>query len=295
MTGRTTQSASGQLSTCSSATRGPGAPERGRARLPPMPDPVPSAPVRAHPLVQPARRPGQSPYPEAMDRPPQAPGAVGGPSGPGPAEPTPLSLAIGGTRGLLDSSLPAVLFVLVYSRFGLRPGVTAALVLAAVLLVVRLLRKESPRYAANGFLGVAISAFVALRLGRAEGYFLPGIIFSALYGLVFAGSLLVRRPLVGVVTAALEGAGGPVSARLQRVYWWSTLGWAAVFGSRAVVQGALYALGRPGWLAGARLAMGWPLTLLALGLTAAAVRRARAHHGPAPAPAAPGPGPALGS
>lgn len=219
-----------------------------------------------------------------MDRSPQASDAAAAPADPRtpagpetPAEQTSLSLAIGGSRGLLDSSLPAVLFVLVYSRYGLRPGVSAALGLAAVLLVVRLLRRESPRYAANGFVGVAVSAFVALRLGRAEGYFLPGIIFSALYGLVFAGSLLVRRPLVGVVAAALDGSAGPVPARMARVHWWSTLGWAAVFGSRAAVQGTLYAVGATGWLAATRLAMGWPLTLLALGLTAAAVRRAGAH------------------
>lgn len=223
-----------------------------------------------------------NPPPPAQDA-AAAPAAPCAATGPGPAEQTPLSLAIGGGRGLVDSSLPAVVFVLVYSRYGLRPGVAAALGLAAVLLLVRLLRRESPRYAANGFLGVAVSAFVALRLGRAEGYFLPGIVFSALYGLVFAGSLLVRRPLVGVVTAALEGATGPVPARTARVYWWSTLGWAAVFGSRAVVQGTLYAVGATGWLAATRLAMGWPLTLLALGLTAAAVRRVAVHDAPAPA------------
>lgn len=191
--------------------------------------------------------------------------------------PSALATAIGGWRGVLDSSLPAVLFVLVYTRLGLRPAVYAALGLAAVLLVVRLLRREPVRYAANGFAGVAISTLFALWLGRAEGYFLPGIIVNAVYAAVFLISVAVRRPLVGLVIKALSpaDAAGPVDGRVARVHMWATVGWAAVFATRAGVQGALYLAGRPGWLATAKLALGWPLTLLALAATVAAVRRVR--------------------
>lgn len=189
--------------------------------------------------------------------------------------PTPLALAIGGKRGLVDSGLPAAVFVLVYGWLGLRPAVGVALGLGGVLLGVRLVRREPARYALNGFFGIAISALVALRLGRAEGFFLPGIVVNAAYAAAFLGSMALRRPLVGVILAALERpVDGPPAMRLRRVHVWATLGWAGVFGVRAVVQGALYLAGQPGWLAATKLVMGWPLTISAVVLTTAAVRRA---------------------
>jgi hypothetical protein len=194
-----------------------------------------------------------------------------------------LATAIGGRRGIVDSSLPALLFVLVYARLGLRPAVGAALGLAGVLLLVRLVRREPVRYAANGFFGVAISTLFALWLGRAEGYFLPGIIINAVYAAVFLISIAVRRPLVGLVLSALNTRESirPGDARMTRVYMWATAGWAALFATRAGVQGALYLADRPGWLAATKIGLGWPLTLVALALTMAAVRRTGATERPA--------------
>lgn len=188
-----------------------------------------------------------------------------------------LATAIGGTRGVVDSALPPLLFVLVYAWLGLRAAVAAALVLAGVLLAVRLTRREPLRYAANGLFGVVISALVALWLGRAEGFFLPGIIVNAVYAAAFLVSIVVRKPLVGLVLAALDprAHAGPVTGRVARVHVWATAGWAAVFGVRVAVQGALYLANQPGWLAATKIALGWPLTLLAVALTTAAVRRAR--------------------
>ena len=54
----------------------------------------------------------------------------------------------------------------------------------------------------------------------------------------------------------------------------TTLLWAGVSLSRMVVQGGLYLAGLPGWLAAARLGMGWPLTLGAVVVTVSVIRRA---------------------
>jgi len=202
-----------------------------------------------------------------------------------PPPPSALATAIGGPRGMVDNALPPLVFVLAFARFGLRPAVVTALAVAGVLLMVRAVRREPLRYAANGFAGVAISALFALWLGRAEGFFLPGIIVNAVYAAVFVGSIVVRKPLVGVVLGALRPGSrvGPVDGRMARVHMWATAGWAGVFATRAVVQGALYLAGRPGWLAASKIALGWPLTLIALGLTTAAVRRASPVDSRAPA------------
>jgi hypothetical protein len=47
-----------------------------------------------------------------------------------------------------------------------------------------------------------------------------------------------------------------------------------VFGARFVVQHWLYATNQVGWLAFARIAMGWPLTAIAVLVTVWAVRKA---------------------
>jgi hypothetical protein len=62
------------------------------------------------------------------------------------------------------------------------------------------------------------------------------------------------------------------------------VGWAVVFASRAAVQGTLYVMDRPGLLAAARLLMGWPLTIAAVALTVAGIKRVRRRTDAAPSP-----------
>ncbi len=191
------------------------------------------------------------------------------------AGPTVLAQAIGGVRGIIDSGLPALVFVVVAALTTLRAAVIVALAFAAALFLARLLRREPLRYAISGGFGVAVSALVALRLGKTEGFFLPGIAVNAAYGAAFLVSIALRRPLVGVLVRSL---GRP--APEGRVAVATTALWAGVFLARAVVQGALYLAGHAGWLAAAKLAMGWPLTLSALAVTAAAIRRTPQNTGP---------------
>lgn len=201
--------------------------------------------------------------------------------------PTLLADALGGRRGILDSSLPAVVFVAVQSFAGLRTGVTAAVGFAALVLALRVTRKEPWQQAVNGFVGVALAALIAARTHSAEGFFLPGIAKNAVWALVGAVSLALRRPLAGYALAALDRryAGWRADPGLRRAATWATLLWVAVFGVRVVVQGLLYLAGRPGWLAVANLALGWPLYALAIAATYALVRRPVATAPPAAAPA----------
>ena len=201
-----------------------------------------------------------------------------------PAKPA-LVDALGGKRGLVDSGLPAVVFVFVNSVVqafsGREPALRAAVVAAVAtglgVLVLRLVRKETLQQAISGFLGLGIAVFFALRSGEARGFFLPGIFINIAYGVAFLGSALIGRPLVGAIYNAVEGIGARwrEDARLRRVFAYASIGWALVFASRAAVQGTLYVMDRPGLLAAARLLMGWPLTIAAVALTVAYVKRAR--------------------
>ncbi len=212
---------------------------------------------------------------------PDAPTTVSGESTAKPA----LIEALGGKRGLVDSGLPAVVFVFVNSvvqafagrDVALRAALIGAVVTGVAIIVLRLVRKETLQQAISGFFGLAIAVFFAARSGEARGFFLPGIFINMAYGAVFLGSALIGRPIVGVIYAAVEGLDKRwrEDPSLRRVFAFASVGWSLVFASRAVVQGILYTMDRPGLLAAARLLMGWPLTIAAVALTVAYVKRAR--------------------
>lgn len=185
---------------------------------------------------------------------------------------------MGGISGLIYSSVPVVVFVLANAFFGLNPAIWAALGAAAVITAVRVVRKEPLQPAISGFFGVGIAVFIAYQTGDAKGFFLFGIWTALVYGGVFLLSVLVRRPLVGVVWSALNGLGqswrqDPVS---RRAYDIATLTFVGVFAARYVVQKWLYDEDLTGWLAFAKLAMGYPLFAVALAVTVWAVRKATA-------------------
>jgi hypothetical protein len=111
--------------------------------------------------------------------------------------------------------------------------------------------------------------------GEARGFFLPGILVDAAYGAVFAGSALIGYPLVGSLYGLLyRRRDCREDERLRRLFLLATFGWSAVFAVRAGVQAFLYREDLPGLLAVGKLLLGWPLTLAAVALTLAAVRRA---------------------
>jgi hypothetical protein len=150
-----------------------------------------------------------------------------------------------------------------------------------VLTVYRLARRQPVQQALSGALGVGIGALIAARTGQARGYFLLGIWGSFVYAVPFAVSVLVRRPLVGLVWEFLDPTppedAPPWHRRrpLLRAYAWATLLCTLFFLARGLVQLALYHRNDTGWLAFARIAMGYPLTVIALGASYLLVTRAR--------------------
>ena len=200
------------------------------------------------------------------------------------AEPPTIAEAVGGPVGMAETSLPAVAFVAAYAISGSDTDVAAivAVALALVLAVARLVRGETPRFALSGLIGVAFAAFIATRSGRAENFFLPGLLANAAYASAFVISILVRRPLVGVIVSHLdgEGSGWRDEPRRVRAFTRASWLWAALFLVRLVVQLPLYLAGEVVALGVARTAMGLPLFVLGLWLTWRLVRR------PPPEPAA---------
>lgn len=177
-----------------------------------------------------------------------------------------LADAIGGWRGIIDSSLPSLVFVIAYlaTSQNLTFAIWCALGAGAIIAIWRLVRRQSLQQVLGGFGGVALSAFIAGRTGNAADFFLPGLLINLAYGLAFAISNLVRWPLIGVGVGAATGdiAGWRSDAQLRRAYVIATWLWAGMFALKLAVQLPLYFAELVGALGVAKIVMGWPLMLL---------------------------------
>jgi hypothetical protein len=137
-----------------------------------------------------------------------ATGSAAAPDGGG--DPPPLTFdrhlvleQLGGWRGMVDATLPTVAFIVANSLDGLRTGIWAALACALLVFVLRLVRRESVQQAFSGLFAVGIAVAIAAFTGKARDFYVPGIIRNAGLTVVLLGSVLVRRPLVGVIAEFL--------------------------------------------------------------------------------------------
>jgi hypothetical protein len=182
-----------------------------------------------------------------------------------------LANALGGWRGVIDSGLPTAVFLIIFTVSGreLNPAIIGAAVTAVVLAVIRLLRKQSMQQVLSGLIGVAIAAWFSRSTGKAEDFFVPGLLTNAAYAVGIAISILVRHPLVGYVIGGLTGdltswRQDPERAKLYRlISWW----WVGMFSLRLAVQLPLYFAGNVELLGTAKLVLGWPLFLAVAWIT----------------------------
>ncbi|GGM12070.1 DUF3159 domain-containing protein [Nakamurella endophytica] len=213
---------------------------------------------------------------------PAAPGAEDG-AGQAAARTRPtLWDQLGGPMGMVDSGLPVVVFVIVNAFAGLGWAIGSSLACGAVIAAWRLIRRKPVMQAIGGLIGVGVAAFIAYRTGSAKGYFLFGIWSFVVYGAGLVLSILVRWPLVGVVWEGLNGRGmrWRQDRSLVRRYDAATAVWVLVFVIRFVVQRWLYDTDKVGWLATARLVMGYPMWFLAIVATVLIVGSAAGMHLP---------------
>lgn len=193
------------------------------------------------------------------------------------SKPSPRALldAMGGARGLVESLLPGILFLVLFTTTrSVWLAVLVPLVVSIGFVAWRVLQRGQPVLAFAGLIGVGISAAIALITGQGEDNFLWGFTVNTVVVLVLLGSMLARRPLVGIVAGALTGT--PYAWRTERakraVAWRASLLWLVVIAARLAVQVPLYLAGAVEALAATKLIMGVPLYLAALWVTWLMVR-----------------------
>jgi Protein of unknown function (DUF3159) len=185
--------------------------------------------------------------------------------------------AFGGRRGLLDTALPGILFVIVFLVSGreLNSALIAAIATGGVLLAVRLLRRDTIQHTLSGFVGVVIAAVVARTTGRAEDYFLPGLLLNGGLALTYLVSILVRWPAIGVIVGPITGEGMAWRQDPPRRAAYTSATWVFFAGQcvRAAIQTPLWLVGALGALAASKLVLGWPLLLLQVWIAYRLLRR----------------------
>ncbi len=183
--------------------------------------------------------------------------------------------AIGGPRGVIESMLPGVVFVVLFvitSNLHLTIAVSA--VLAVLQVIVRLIQRQSVMGALSGLLAVGICLIWAWKSHQARDYYMFGFVTNSFYLVLLSASLLVQIPGLGFViefirTLPTENFREWLSdwrsdRNLTRAYTAITVLWICVFALRLLVQVPLYVTNHVGLLGTARLLMGIPFWALAI-------------------------------
>ncbi|WP_262379438.1 DUF3159 domain-containing protein [Nonomuraea sp. PA05] len=203
-----------------------------------------------------------------------------------------LAKALGGVRGIIEAAVPTIAFTLswIFSE-DLKLSLIISVSLSVVLLLIRVVQRSTPQFVINSLIGIAIGAFFASRSGDAKDYFLPGILYNAGYAVAMLISIVTRWPVVGFLIGSVTGDPtawhkDPGIVRLcQRLTWLLLLPCAV----RVAVQGPVYLFGggdeAVAALGFAKIVMGWPLQVAALGAMLWLLGRGRTPIKPPVAPA----------
>jgi Protein of unknown function (DUF3159) len=208
-----------------------------------------------------------------------------------------LAEILGGRGGAVDATVPVVAFVAAFTiadASGWASPVAwaggAAVLVGAVVAVIRLVRGGRPRAVLFGLLGVAVAALVALYTGRAVDFFLVQIVTNAVSALVWAVSIVIRWPLLGLVvgTALGQRTRWRHDPDLLRGYQRASWVWVGQYLVRLAVFLPLYAADAVVALGIARTVLTWPLVALCVTLSWPVLRSALpAGHGGLRHPAVP--------
>ncbi|MEV5572743.1 DUF3159 domain-containing protein [Spirillospora sp. NPDC052269] len=181
-----------------------------------------------------------------------------------------LTKVFGGRRGVLEGAVPTIAFtggwVVTHDlRLSLYIGGGSAL----LLLAARVVQRSTPQFVLNSLVGIAIAAFFALRSGKAQDAFLPGMLYSGAVSLLMLLSIVSRWPFVGFMIGAAnpeDPFGWRKDPAMVRVC--TRLSWLLMLPGvlKLAFQIPLYLADQVVALGVAKVVLGWPAYVGALGL-----------------------------
>lgn len=179
--------------------------------------------------------------------------------------------AFGGVRGTVETMLPGLLFVMIYTiNRDVKLSALAAGAVAVLLVIVRLLRKDTVKHAFSGVFGVGVGVAFALFTGSAKGFYLPGMIYGAGLGVAFTVSALVGFPLLGVILGPVFKENLSWRTRnpgRKKAYIKASLAWGIIFLAKYAILFPLYWWGDATQLGWVLIALKLPPMVLAVYFT----------------------------
>lgn len=170
--------------------------------------------------------------------------------------------ALGGKKGLLDSGLPALLFLVVFNVFDdLHIALYGAVGASIVLTIIRLAMRDTIQHVISGLIGVLLCAYLANRSGNASDFYIPKLLINLAYGSAYLIANLAGWPVIGVILGPLLGENfmWRKNPERKRAYIRAGWLWVALFFGRIAVQYPIYKSGNVNLLGTVNLAMGYPL------------------------------------
>ena len=170
--------------------------------------------------------------------------------------------AFGGKKGLIDSGIPAVIFLVVFNVSDrLNSALFASIAISAILTIIRLARRDTIQHAVSGFIGVFICAWFANRTGNASDLYIPKLLTNLGYGTLYLVGNLVGWPILGLMLGPILGENlkWRNHPERKRAYTLASWLWVAMFFTRIAVQYPIYRSGNVNLLGTVNLAMGYPL------------------------------------
>ncbi|MBV2154021.1 DUF3159 domain-containing protein [Kitasatospora sp. SUK 42] len=179
--------------------------------------------------------------------------------------------AFGGVRGMIDMTLPGLVFIITYNiTHQVSASAWAALGLSALFVVARLVKRETIQHAFSGVFGVALGAWISMKSGKAEDFYLPGLLWNVAYCVGLAISALVRWPMIGLMLGPITGE--MFTWRKENpgrfaAYTKATWAWVLIMGLKPLILFPLYFTHNVNLLGWLKVALGIPPLLLAMYVT----------------------------
>jgi hypothetical protein len=171
-----------------------------------------------------------------------------------------------GRSNTLDTIIPPLLYALVNMLAGPLLAVLSAVVLAAILTVLRLVRKQPWLYAVSGLVLTLLAAGLAWFTQNAASFFLPDLITSGILLAVMLLSIWFKKPLAAWSSHLTRA--WPKEwywlPNIRPAYTEVTWMWAAFIAARLIAEYLLYQQGNVSLLGLANVLLGWPVTIVVL-------------------------------
>ena len=80
--------------------------------------------------------------------------------------------ALGGKKGIIESTIPSLVFLLTYNvTHNLRACLYVSIATAALLMIWRLIKRDTLTHSISGFVGIAFCGWFAWKTGAAKDYY----------------------------------------------------------------------------------------------------------------------------